>query len=155
MYLSHEHGHGQHIEGYLAAAQLLHDQMEGGDFANTLLFPRVYLLRHAAELALKEAIQKKLGSGAPKELWRTHDLAHLAHLFRDTWTEVLDEDVWTEYHDFLLTWEAADPGGTFFRYCRDRDGRVVEVDSTAWITANKVGKRAREAVQIVQGIAEL
>jgi len=154
IYMADRHGHGPYIQGYLDAAELVRDSMREIDRANTLLYPGLFLLRHAVELALKEAIAKRTKKGGLKELWRTHNLQWLAETFRENYEEAR-EPFWDEYHVLLVDWEKADPGGMFFRYCRDHAGNPVDLGEIPRLTAERVWTHAKEAVQTIVGIADL
>lgn len=159
-----EVGHGPYIQGYLDAAQLVWDSMDEFDRANTLLFPALFLARQAVELALKEAIAKTkpTSSSSPVAspadqagrdwLWGTHDLKRLANQFSRLYASALGP-WWQPHHEFLLRLEEADPGGSFFRYCRDSNGGIFDMEGC--LTGARVRTEMREAAQIIQGVADL
>jgi hypothetical protein len=151
-------GHGPYVEGYIRAAQVVWESLDEVDQANTLLYPAIFLARQAVELALKEAIHKERGplaGGKKDRLWSTHDMRFLAELFQDLYSDRLDAS-WKEHHAFLVKLEAADPGGFFFRYCRDSEGSIFDLGETArCITGLRVREPLHEAARIIQGIADL
>ncbi len=118
-------------EGYLSASRLLLDQILERKWNSRLIFPAMFNLRHAIEVALKWHIRYAEGI-VPKNAG--HDLNILIAAFRQT-AEGLDEDATyiDEYMiDVILELSAIDPRSITFRYSTELDGTPITISDGRW-----------------------
>jgi len=117
-------------EGYLRASGiLLQECMKSEREADSLIFPALFNLRHAIEVALKYHI-RYAGGMVPKK--GEHDIRVLVEVFRRT-ADALDEEVSYVSDDsleFLSELASLDPRSVAFLYSSNLDGTPVEIEST-------------------------
>jgi len=120
-------------EGYLdASCLLLKTVVDEWPRANNLIFPALFNLRHAIEVALKWHI-KYAGGTVPKRAG--HDLRILMDTFCSVAAELDDEDSCIAPDNFLrCIGEIAslDPRGITFRYSSEHDGSPIRITSEVW-----------------------
>jgi len=123
-------GDWQIWDGYLKASELLlRECMKSQHDAKRLIFPALFNLRHAMEVALKFHI-RYAGGTIPKG--SQHDLDALADAFRKT-AEGLDEEISyirEEVLDHISEIARFDPRSIAFRYSSNVDGTPVEIVDT-------------------------
>jgi hypothetical protein len=140
------------------AAKILLDWMDQGGGGNYAFYPMVFLLRHCVELELKEDIVglhalKGSTDSVPGWVWRQHSLSRLAQEVEDGMVanDLPFDESWTRVKSTLCLWERADPGGMFFRFSRDNDGKAVPLPEG--LTSNpknlRAGRIAREGIYAI------
>jgi hypothetical protein len=119
-------------EGYLNASHLLlKEVLSRRAFSQNLIFPAMFNLRHAMEVALKWHI-RYAGGAVPKNV--CHDLEALIDAFRQT-AQGIDEDA-TYIDDYMLDLiselAAIDPRSITFRYSTALDGSSLAISDGPW-----------------------
>lgn len=119
-------------EGYLRASYiLLGEALRNPNEINGLIFPALFNLRHAMEVALKWHIQHA-GGVIPKH--SGHSLDVLLDAFRKTAADLDDEA--TYISDCMLSWiseiASIDPRSVAFRYSAERDGSPIKISPERW-----------------------
>jgi hypothetical protein len=118
-------------EGYLDASLiLLRTILQQPPLAGNLIFPALFNLRHAMEIALKWHI-RYAGGVIPKGA--RHDLGVLVEAFRRT-ADDLDEASYISDHMLDRVSELAliDPRSVTFRYSTELDGSPIEIPPERW-----------------------
>ena len=119
-------------EGYIDASSLLLNAiLEGKPNSRGLIFPAMFNLRHAMEVALKWHIKYAEGT-IPKNAG--HNLEILIQAFRDT-ASTLDEDVTyicDAYLDLILEMASLDPRAIKFRYSTEIAGSAISIPRDDW-----------------------
>lgn len=119
-------------EGYFRASQiLLEAALQEPQEARGLIFPALFNLRHAIEVALKWHIQYA-GGLVPRRAG--HDLGVLLTAFRETAHDLDDETSYVS--DFALACiselASVDPQSITFRYSSEPDGRPIKIAPRCW-----------------------
>lgn len=119
-------------EGYLDASLVLfRNIMQREPQANNLIFPALFNLRHAMEVALKWHIQYA-GGVIPKRAG--HDLSILIGAFRKT-ADDLDEET-TYISEYMLNRISelafVDPRSIAFRYSAEVNGAPINIAPERW-----------------------
>lgn len=119
-------------EGYLDASLiLLKEALEESPRSNNLIFPALFNLRHAMEIALKWHI-RYAGGTIPKRAG--HDLRVLIDAFRKTADDLDDEASYVSEYFLSCISELAllDPRSVTFRYSNEFDGSPIEITPDGW-----------------------
>ncbi|MFF0947573.1 hypothetical protein ACFYE9_07850 [Rhizobium leguminosarum] len=119
-------------EGYLDASLILLRQiLEQRGLANNLIFPALFNLRHAVEVALKWHIQYA-GGAVSKDAG--HSLNALIESFRRTADDLDDEASYISDYMLNRISELAiiDPRSITFRYSTELDGSPIEIAPERW-----------------------
>jgi hypothetical protein len=119
-------------EGYLDASSiLLKEALQREPRANNLIFPALFSLRHAMEVALKWHVQYA-GGVIPKGAG--HDLGVLIEAFRRTADDLDDEASYISDHMLDRVFELAliDPRSVVFRYSAELDGSPIKIAPKRW-----------------------
>ncbi|MCV0396409.1 MAG: hypothetical protein K5872_03435 [Rhizobiaceae bacterium] len=119
-------------EGYLDASLiLLKEALQDAPRSNNLVFPALFSLRHAMEVALKWHI-RYAGGTIPKSAG--HDLGVLIHAFRKTADDLDDEASYVSDYFLECISELAslDPRSVTFRYSSEIDGSPIKLPSNGW-----------------------
>lgn len=118
-------------EGYFEASTILLRTIMQHPLANNLIFPALFNLRHAVEVALKWHIQYA-GGVIPKSAG--HDLRALIDAFRRTADDLDDEASYISDYALDRISELAfiDAHSVIFRYATERDGSPIEIPSKQW-----------------------
>ncbi len=119
-------------EGYFDASHLLLKQaLEESPRADNLIFPALFNLRHAMEVALKWHIQYA-GGTIPKRA--RHDLSALIEEFCRTANDLDEEASYISEYMLACISELAsvDPHSTAFRYSTDLDGTPIDITPESW-----------------------
>lgn len=119
-------------EGYIDASRLLLDQiLKGRPNSRGLIFPAMFNLRHAMEVALKWHI-RYAGGLVPHNAG--HKLDVLIDAFRQT-AHGLDEEA-TYISDYMLDLisevSEIDPRSISFRYSTALDGSIITIANEPW-----------------------
>jgi hypothetical protein len=119
-------------EGYFdASLMLIRSILDSKSLAHNLIFPALFNLRHAIEIALKWHI-RYAGGEIPKTAG--HDLDVLVGAFRSTADDLDDEA--TYISDCMLDWVSelarVDPHSTTFRYAFHRSGSDIAISPERW-----------------------
>lgn len=119
-------------EGYFdASLVLLGEALHQAPRANNLIFPALFNLRHAIEVALKWHIEYA-GGVVPKRAG--HDINILIEAFRQTAHDLDDEA--TYISDFMLDCASElatiDPRSVTFRYSTEANGAPIEIAPERW-----------------------
>jgi hypothetical protein len=119
-------------ESYLDASLiLLREALQQEPRGGNLIFPALFNLRHALEVALKWHI-RHAGGVIPKRAG--HDLSVLIEAFRRTADDLDDETSYiTDYMlDRISEVNLIDPRSVTFRYSADLDGSPIEITPERW-----------------------
>jgi hypothetical protein len=123
-------------QGYLDASLiLLRKALEGGPWVHNLIFPALFNLRHAMEVALKWHIEYA-GGAIPRGAG--HDLDTLIDAFRRT-ADDLDEEtsyVADDTLDRVSELASIDPRSVTFRYATELDGTPIQIGPERWDLRN-------------------
>ncbi len=119
-------------EGYFDASLfLLREILQRGSIANNLIFPALFNLRHAIEVALKYHIQYA-GGVIPKGA--KHNLVVLIGAFMQTAEDLDDETSYISncMLDCISELALIDPRSVTFRYSTELDGSSIEITPELW-----------------------
>lgn len=120
-------------EGYLDASCLLLERaVKQWSQENRLIFPALFNLRHAMEVALKWHI-KYAGGVVPKRAG--HNLGILIDAFRDVTANFDKEENFTMRESLLASVAeiaSLDPRAVAFRYSSEHDGSPIMITPEAW-----------------------
>lgn len=119
-------------EGYLDASILLLEKaVQDWPRSNNLVFPALFNLRHAMEVALKWHI-KYAGGTVPKRAG--HNLSALIDALRDTAANLDEERTYISecFIERISEIAALDPRSVTFRYSREHDGTLIRIASETW-----------------------
>jgi len=119
-------------EGYLDASLiLLKKVLEQSPWSENLIFPALFKLRHAIEVALKWHI-RYAGGAIPKRAG--HDLFILIDAFRRTADDLDDDASYISAHMLNCISELAvvNPRSITFRYSTELDGSSIEISPEDW-----------------------
>jgi hypothetical protein len=119
-------------EGYLDASLiLLREALRNSPGASNLIFPALFNLRHAIEVALKWHIQYA-GGVVPKR--SGHDLGILIEAFQRTAGHLDDEATYISGYllDCISELATIDPRSLTFRYSTELDGSPIEIAPKSW-----------------------
>ena len=154
--------HGEldlHFHGYQTASEVLLEYIFKIKGDNTMIYPLVFLIRHAIELGLKESIIRycKLNSTKPNAyegIWKSHDLGFLSDKLEEESSKpnspgVRADPSWNSIKEFLKKWERADKDGSFGRYSRDTDGRPYQVRGN--IYAGRITEWGFKTINLLEG----
>jgi hypothetical protein len=138
-----------YVEGYEEAARILLDAAEtdaGGSLADRLVFPLVFVCRHAIELRLKELIEtgnRCLGTSEEissfagghhlQELW-----AACRRIIRTAWPGTSASDL-DAIEALIAGFQEVDPGSMAFRYPVTKAGRPSLPNLTSFSMRTFVG----------------
>lgn len=119
-------------DGYLDASILLLEKAaQDWPRSNNLVFPALFNLRHAMEVALKWHI-KYAGGTVPKRVG--HNLSALIDAFRDTAANLDQERTYISecFLAHISEIAAIDPRSVAFRYSQEHDGTPLKIASEPW-----------------------
>lgn len=119
-------------QGYFDASDILFREMLQNEYrASSLIFPALFNLRHAVEVALKWHI-RYAGGTVPKGVG--HDLRTMVQIFRATADGLDEENTYiAEYAlDRILEFSLIDPHAVTFRYSTQRDGLGIQIAPERW-----------------------
>jgi hypothetical protein len=119
-------------EGYFDASLiLLNEALQRAPQAHNLIFPALFNLRHAVEVALKWHI-RYAGGIIPKRAG--HDLGVLIEAFRQTAQDLDDEANYVSDCALERISELAsiDPRSVTFRYSAEADGSLIAIAPERW-----------------------
>ena len=114
-------------EGYFRASQILQEPQQ----ARSLIFPALFNLRHAIEVALKWHIEYA-GSLIPRRAG--HDLVALLAALRETARDLDDEASYVSKYALtcISGLASVDPRSITFRYSTKTDGRPIKITPKCW-----------------------
>ena len=111
----------------LSVEQSTRDRMD----RDMLIFPIIYNYRHFIELSLKYLIDAYGDFVEISPIWNTHDLSKLwktlIDLFKRYGVDEVDEAT-SIVGEFIAEFDRLDPGSFHFRYPKDRDGNLIQID---------------------------
>jgi hypothetical protein len=119
-------------EGYFdASLMLLREILQRESRTNHLIFPALFNLRHAIEVALKWHIRYASGV-VPKRAG--HDLGVLIEAFRQTAHDLDDEASYISDYMLNCVYELAliDPRSVTFRYSTESSGSPIKISPQRW-----------------------
>jgi hypothetical protein len=119
-------------EGYFEASLiLLKKALQRAPQTNNLVFPALFNLRHAVEVALKWHI-RYAGGIVPKRAG--HNLGVLLESFRQTAYDLDDEaNYFSDYAlERISELASIDPHSVMFRYSTEVDGSLIEIAPECW-----------------------
>ncbi len=119
-------------EGYFRASQtLLKVMLDEGRRADNLIFPAMFNLRHAVEVALKWHIPY---AGGDLPVRGTHSLRQLVEALQLTANDLDEEKNYVSKYAIDCTSELdqIDPRSITFRYSKNIDGSPIEISPQYW-----------------------
>lgn len=119
-------------EGYFdASLTLIRSVLQSKSLTHNLIFPALFNLRHAIEVALKWHT-RYAGGEVPKSAG--HNLVVLVSAFRKTADDLDDEATYVldGMLDRILELASVDPDATAFRYAFNRSGSDIAISPERW-----------------------
>lgn len=119
-------------------------------FSYQLTLPIIFLTRHAAELALKEAIE--LAGGKLNN--QTHDLIKLWNSLLSNFIEnksPFDTNNITQMHSYLQILSHLDDSGTKVRYATDKDGNYTH-NNIEWVDCVLLTNKLKSFIESLRSI---
>lgn len=164
---AHQHGVGYldkwafiewaRAEGYWEAAQLLSQVAVSGKLDPTesdrLVFPIVFLYRHALELKLKELVSEE-GDASDTDNLHNHDLQQLwekARAILEKRPHGRTEPYASRCDDVIVSLHGIDKRSTAFRYAADKKGKRPVPDDVHLIDVAHFAERMEDVLNSLEG----